>query len=526
MKSIRKLALGVVVVAPLVAGGFIAQERATQDGGRLLGQVLDLVQSRFVDSIDEGMLYEKAARGLVGQLQDPYSELLSPHQLTQFNTTTGGRYGGLGMSIEEQRDKGTVVAKVFHNSPAEAAGIREGDMIIMIDTLSTRGWNNARVADSLRGAPGSKVSVTFARPGVAEPIKNSFTRAVIRVPAVAYAISFDGIGYLPLDNFNESSTRDITAAVRKFQGERAKGLILDLRRNPGGYLDQSLSISNLFLPQGVEIASVRGRGAEPQVYQAREKPIAPDMPIVILIDQYSASAAEIVAGALQDHDRALILGLTSFGKGLVQTMYNLDGGYALKMTTGKWYTPAGRSIQKERKLMPDGQYVEVHPDSLETDSARKARPTYKSTAGRLLYGGGAITPDIIVKPDTFTTPEQVFLRSTATKAQDIYVTLYDYAFELKDKVRPDFEVQPAWRDELYTRLQKKGVEIDRAMYDGAARYLDREIERRVARLAFGDSAVRRRTLPDDPQLQKAIEILKKNPSTRELIALASSQARR
>jgi hypothetical protein len=180
MKSIRKLALGVVVVAPLVAGGFIAQERATQDGGRLLGQVLDLVQSRFVDSIDEGMLYEKAARGLVGQLQDPYSELLSPHQLTQFNTTTGGRYGGLGMSIEEQRDKGTVVAKVFHNSPAEAAGIREGDMIIMIDTLSTRGWNNARVADSLRGAPGSKVSVTFARPGVAEPIKNSFTRAVIR----------------------------------------------------------------------------------------------------------------------------------------------------------------------------------------------------------------------------------------------------------------------------------------------------------------------------------------------------------
>jgi carboxyl-terminal processing protease len=186
-----------------------------------------------------------------------------------------------------------------------------------------------------------------------------------------------------------------------------------------------------------------------------------------------------------------------------------------------------------RTLDPEGTQAHARwavrrgaPRLAETDSARKARPTYKSTAGRLLYGGGAITPDIFVKPDTFTTPEQVFLRSTATKAQDIYVTLYDYAFELKDKVRPDFQVQPAWRDELYTRLQKKGVEIDRAMYDGAARYLDREIERRVARLAFGDSAVRRRTLPDDPQLQKAIEILKKNPSTRELIALASSQARR
>lgn len=526
MKPIRKLALGVVVVAPLVAGGFIAQERATQDGGRLLGQVLDLVQSRFVDSIDEAMLYEKAARGLVGQLQDPYSELFSPHQLTQFNTTTGGRYGGLGMSIEDQRERGTVVARVFHNTPAEQAGVLEGDIIIAIDTLAVRGWGNGRVADSLRGTPGSKVSVTFARPGVTEPIKNSFTRAVIRVPAVAYAITFDGIGYLPLDNFNESSTRDITAAVRKFQSEGAKGLILDLRGNPGGYLDQSLSISNLFLQQGVQIASVRGRGAEPQVYQAREKPIAPEMPIVILINQYSASAAEIVAGALQDHDRALVLGATSFGKGLVQTMYNLDGGYALKMTTGKWYTPSGRSIQKERKLLPDGQFVEVHPDSLESDSARRARPIYKSTAGRALYGGGAITPDIFVKPDTFTTPEQAFLRATAQKQQDIYLAIYLMAQEMKDKVKIDFQVQPAWREDLYGRLKKRGVEIDKPLYDGASRYIDRELERRIARTAFGDSAVRRRTLPDDPQLQRAIDILKKNPSTRELIALASSQAKR
>ncbi len=525
MTHFRKLAIGLVVVAPLAAGAFVAQERATQDGGRLLGQVLDLVQSRFVDSVGETALYEKAARGLVNQLQDPYSELFSPQQLNQFNTTTAGRYGGLGMSIEEQHGKGTVVARVFNNSPAENAGVQEGDVIVMIDTLSTRGWGNGRVADSLRGVPGTTVTVSFARPGVPEPIKNSFKRAIIRVPAVAYAITFDGIGYLPLDNFNESSTREIAAAVRGFQAQKAKGLILDLRRNPGGYLDQALTISNLFLPQGVELASVRGR-TEPQVYKAREAPIAPDMPIVVMIDQYSASAAEIVAGALQDHDRALILGATSFGKGLVQTMYPLDGGYALKITTGKWYTPVGRSIQKERKLLPDGQFVEVHPDSLESDSARKARPTYKSTAGRLLYGGGAITPDIAVRPDTFTTAEQNFLRGTATKSQDIYVSMYDLAFELKSQVKPDFQVLPAWRDELYNRLKKKGVEIDRALYDGGSRYLDRQLERRIARLAFGDSAVGRRALPDDPQLQRAIDILKKNPSTRELIALASAAPRK
>ncbi len=523
MTKYRKVALGIVIVAPLVAGGFIAQERATQDGGRLLGQVLDLVQSRYVDSVDEAALYEKAARGLVNQLQDPYSELLTPRQVTQFNTTTGGRYGGLGMSIENQPGKGAVVAKVFHNTPAEAAGVREGDIIVGIDSLATRGWDNARVADSLRGTPGSMVTVTFARPGVAEAIKSTLKRAVIRVPAVPYAISFeDTIAYLPLDGFNESSTRDIAAAVRGFQSQGSKGLILDLRRNPGGYLDQALSISNLFLRQGQEIASVRGRGTQPQQYAAREAPIAPDIPIVILIDQYSASAAEIVAGALQDHDRALIIGQTSFGKGLVQTMYNLDGGYALKMTTGKWYTPVGRSIQKERQLLPDGQYVEVHPDSLESDSARKARPTYKSDAGRTLYGGGAITPDIVVKPDTLTTAEQKFVRAIAPKNQDVYVTMYDYAFELKDKVTMDFRVQPEWREEFFRRLQKKGVEVDRELYDGASRWVDRQIERRVARIAFGDSTERRRTLPDDRQLQKAIEVLRKGLSQKELLALASA----
>ncbi|MEO7965358.1 MAG: S41 family peptidase [Gemmatimonadaceae bacterium] len=522
MNRLRKFALAGVVIVPVVAGAFVAQERATADGGRLFGQVLDLVENRFVDSVDAAMLYEKAARGLVGQLQDPYSELFSPRQLAQFNTNTAGRYGGLGMQIEEQPSK-VVVSKVFPNTPAEHAGVREGDIIVKIDTLSTRGWSSARIADSLKGIPGSKVSVSFARPTVVEPIKSTFTRAIIHVPAVPYAISFDKIGYIPLQSFNEASTRDIAEAVRNLTTkEGARGLILDLRGNPGGFLDQALSISNLFLKEGTEIASVRGRSNEAQTYQAREKPIAPDIPLVILTDQYTASAAEIVAGALQDHDRALILGTTSFGKGLVQTVFNLDGGYALKMTTGKWFTPSGRSIQKERKLLPDGQFVEVHPDSLESDSAKKARPKYKSDGGRMVYGGGAITPDVMVKPDTFTTAEQSFLKATAPKSQDIYVTLYDYAMELRSKVagNANFKVDPTWREELYTRLKKKGVDIDPKLYEGAKTYVDRIIEGRVARLAFGDSTARRHSLDDDTQLQKAIEILKKGTNQKDLFALA------
>lgn len=527
MHRIRRAALVSVVLVPMVAGAFVVQERSARDGGRLFSQVLDLVSSRFVDSVNEADLYEKAARGLVEQLQDPYSELMAPRQLRQFNTNTAGRYGGLGMRIEEQIGKGVTIVQVFPGTPAEGAGIREGDLIVAIDTINVRGWNSRRVADSLTGTPGTKVTVTFARPGVPEPITATFTRALIRVPAVPYAITFDGgIGYIPLTGFNETSTGELAQAVQRLQQQGAKGLVLDLRNNPGGFLDQALSISNLFLKQGQEIASVRGRNVEPVTYHAQERPIAPELPLVILVDQYSASASEIVAGSLQDHDRAVIVGTTSFGKGLVQTLFNLDRGYALKMTTGKWYTPSGRSIQKERRLNEDGVYVEVHPDSEETDSARKARPEYRSDAGRIVYGGGAITPDLIVRPDTLTTAEMAFQRALASKFQEWRVVLYDYAFELKPKVTPDFTPQPAWRDELYRRLTTKGIELDRAVYDGGARYVDRELKLLVARLAFGDSTARKRSLDDDPQLRRALELLRRGQTQADLFAMVAAATRK
>jgi carboxyl-terminal processing protease len=432
------------------------------------------------------------------------------------------------MRIEEQPGKGVTVVVVFPGTPAEAAGIREGDLIVAIDTLTTRSWNSRRVADSLTGTPGTKVSVTFARPGAPEPIKATFTRALIRVPAVPYAITFDGnIGYIPLTGFNETSTGELSKAVRSLEAQGAKGLVLDLRSNPGGFLDQALAISNLFLKEGMEIASVRGRNVEPQVYFARERPVAPTLPLVILTDQYSASASEIVAGALQDHDRAVIVGTTSFGKGLVQTLFpDLPGGYALKMTTGKWYTPSGRSIQKERRLNEDGAYVEVHPDSVESDSARKARPVFRSDAGRVVFGGGAITPDLVVQPDTLTSDEQAFRRATAARSQDIYVTLYDYAYELKAQVKPGFQVQPAWREELFQRLKKKDVDIDRAMWDKASRVIDRDLELRVARLAFGDSAARRHRLNEDAQLSRALDLLRRGRSQQDLFTMVAANARK
>ncbi|HEX2780787.1 MAG TPA: S41 family peptidase [Gemmatimonadaceae bacterium] len=522
MTRFRRAAIAGIIIVPLVAGGFLVQEKSARDGARLLDQVLSLVSDRFVDTLDASALYEKAARGLVKELNDPYSELLSPKQREEFSRQTNGRYGGIGMLIEKQ-DAGVTVSRVFPHTPAENAGIREGDRIIQIDTASTTGWSITQVSNTLLGTPGTKVQVKFARPGVGEPIQVKFTRAEIHIPAVPYSMMIDGkTGYFQLLQFNETAASELEDALATLTRQGAKSVVVDLRDNPGGILEQAIGIGDLLLDNGQQIASVRGRGPEQQSsFSARGNAQFKDLQLVLLTDGYTASAAEIVAGALQDHDRALIVGQTSFGKGLVQTVYTLDGGWALKMTTAKWFTPVGRSIQKERKLLPDGRFVEVHPDSMESDSARKARPVYHSDAGRIVYGGGAITPDVVVREDTLTTAEQALAKALAPKAPAVATALSDYAQELRGTVKPDFTVQQAWRDELYRRITAAGVKIERKDYDAGAGFINRELERRVARLAFGDSAAKRRDLPHDAPLRKALDLLENGKSQRDLLARAA-----
>jgi carboxyl-terminal processing protease len=521
MQRRRSVFLGLILL-PVVAGGFLIQNRETADGARVLEQVLSLVSQRFVDSVSSAALYEKAAKGMVKELNDPYSELFSPKELASFSQQTNGKYAGIGMQIEDQQGVITI-SKVFPHTPAEGGGVREGDKILFVDTLSTRGWKTQQVSDYLIGKEGTKVTVKFGRPGVAEPITTTFTRQVIRIPAVPYAIVLDNrIGYMPVQRFNETSANEVKAAVAALEKEGIKGVILDMRGNPGGILEQSIVMSNLFLNNGQEIVSVRSRANDTQSYGTRGAPAFPTLPVTVLTDEYTASASEIVAGALQDHDRALVVGQTSYGKGLVQTLFPLDGGYALKITTAKWYTPSGRSIQRERKFV-NGKFVEEQPDSLETEAKKKARPAYKSDAGRIVYGGGGVAPDVLVRDDTLTTAEQTLAKALAPKSQDVYVTVYDYTFELARNARKDFTVLPAWRDELYRRLEAKKVKLDRAQYDAASRYVDRLLEQQVARHVGGDSTAKRHDLQFDAPLRKALELMEKGNNQKDLFVLAASQ---
>jgi carboxyl-terminal processing protease len=371
----------------------------------------------------------------------------------------------------------------------------------------------------MQGTPGEKVRAKFIRPGVPSPLDVTFTRAQIRIPAVPYAVMFDGaIAYIPLQQFNETAARELAAQLVRFKGEGAKGIVLDLRGNQGGFLDQALDVSNLFLKQGQEIVSVRTRVEPPIRSFADEAPLAPTIPLVILTDGLSASASEIVAGALQDHDRALIIGTTSFGKGLVQTMLPLDGGWALKLTTGKWYTPSGRSIHKPRTI------AELeNPDTATAPEDVSNKPVFKSDAGRKVYGGGAITPDLLVLPDTISTAEQNVAKKLFK--QEAYVAISDYALSLKDGLRPDFKVQPQWRDELLRRVREKGIDINKAEWEAGHEYVDRTLANRVARFAFGDSTAKRREVGDDAQLMKALDIVRNGHTQQDLFALATAAQR-
>jgi carboxyl-terminal processing protease len=296
-----------------------------------------------------------------------------------------------------------------------------------------------------------------------------------------------------------------------------------MRDNGGGIVEQSLETASLFLQPGQEIASIRSRNQPTEALKAQGKHLEQQIPLIVLVDGGSASATEIVAGALQDHDRALIVGSNSFGKGLVQSVYTLNGGYNLKLTTGKWFTPSGRSIHRERKLMPTGEFVEVHPDSLKKEDM--VRPTFKSDAGRVVYGGGGVRPDVLVAEDTLTTAERDFLRVAAVQGQKINKVLQDYAIELKASVPRNMTTPPAaWTNELMQRLSRDSVKID-PKYEAAERsFLTRDLASRAMRMAYGDAAAKVRLIAEDKPLMKAIELLQKSTTQAQLLASAPAAA--
>jgi carboxyl-terminal processing protease len=328
---------------------------------RLLAEVLERVKSDYVDEVDDERLIEAAIRGMVADL-DPHSSYLDQEEYDEIRISTSGSYSGVGLEVSAAEGR-VVVVSAMEGSPAADAGVRSGDIIISVDGMPVEPSDVDDTVLRLRGDPGTQVRLTLTRDGGESPLSLDLVRAQIQVASVRYELVEPSYGYVRLTHFSETTAgdlRDAVAALLDLAGQPLSGLVLDLRNNPGGVLDASVEVSDAFLEEGL-IVSAEGRQADARFrLEAQAGDILEGAPLAVIVNGGSASAAEIVAGALQDHHRALIVGTRTFGKGSVQTVVPLSGGRAVKLTTSRYYTPSGRSIHKSG-IRPD---VIVEPDSV------------------------------------------------------------------------------------------------------------------------------------------------------------------
>ncbi|HEY4131851.1 MAG TPA: S41 family peptidase, partial [Gemmatimonadaceae bacterium] len=455
----------------------------------------------------------------VNELGDPHSVYLTPALLKSLSERTSGRYAGVGAQIDI-RDGWITIVSPMAGGPALAAGIRTGDRIIEVDGKPIHGVGLDEAQKALRGEPGSVVKLTIERPAVAAPLKFALTRGEVKVQSVQHAqMLSDSIGYVALTIFSEESAAGLRHAIDSLRTAGMKTLLLDLRGDPGGLLDQGVSVSDLFLDPHQRIVSMRGRTPDAsRSFDDRMPQQWPTMPVAVLVDSNTASAAEIVAGALQDHDRAVLLGSQTYGKGSAQNVFPLGEDGAVKLTIALWYTPSGRSINKRRPS----------PDEPVPDTTSKTPPTYKTDSGRTVRGGGGIAPDVKLPPMKLTTSDTAFERALGKQIPQFRDALTDYALSIKANrsvTSPDFVVSQAMRDELYRRMRSRGVMLDSATYVASSGLVDRLLSYEVTRYVFGESAEYARRLKDDPSVTATVKFLRGATTEHELLAKADSAAK-
>jgi carboxyl-terminal processing protease len=523
--------VAVVALAALVSGGWLLQ-RGTEPAGsvyqqaRLFDDVLAHVADYYVDSLDEKQLYQMAIDGMLDQLGDPYSVFLKPEDFRQLSEATTGNYSGLGIQIDVRDGWITVVAPL-PDTPAERAGVQTGDRIIELDGRSTEGWKQDQAVKELRGPAGSTADLTIRRLGIDQPIKFKLTRANIHIRSVQIAMMLnDRVGYISLNPVSENSTREVAQAVDTLLKQGMKSMIWDLRQNPGGLLDQGVAVSDLFLDPGKAIVETRGRAPGSTHEYSDSKPQQwPHLPIVVIVNGGTASAAEIISGALQDHDRAVVLGTPTFGKGLVQSFWRLTPETGLKLTTARWFTPSGRTIQRVTKSEAE-QEAQVIAAQRGQDTKPDSTAIFHTDAGRTVYGGGGIRPDIFVPADTFTSAERSFIRALGDKAPVYRDALAGYALELKEGKRlttPNFTVTDAMVDEIVRRVRAKGAVLPDSVVAGGRALISQELGYEAARYVFGRAVEFRRRMADDQQVQRAVALADRAKSPQDLLTLANTQ---
>jgi carboxyl-terminal processing protease len=500
---------------------------------QLIDAVAWSIDSKYMEAVDRKELIYSGIRGMLETL-DPFSVMQEKKEYNQLMEMTQGKYQGLGMMID-LRDEIITVVSPIEGTPAQKKGIRAGDKILEIDGKSTKGMSTEDASKLMRGPAGTKVVLTIKREGLAEVLEYELERAVIQLKNVPYyGVLDNNIGYVRLSRFSEESGSELKNALEELQKKKIKGLILDLRNNGGGLLAQAVETADLFLNKGDLIVYTKGRGEEKiSEFLAQGNGFYKDAPLAVLVNDGSASASEILAGAIQDWDRGVLIGDTTFGKGLVQQVFDMPNDVYLKLTTAKYYIPSGRSIQKP-------QLSKRHPSTALVDSTRD-KEIFHTKGGRIVYGGGGIVPDIEVKDEEIFTPLEInlerqqmffdfavsYLAEHKDLPQDFEVTdqmvlqfkdflkkknfTYRTALEIQvDSLEKTIKAQEdGERYQETLKNLKKLVEEDKEKdFDQSLSYIKRSIKRDILNSLYGEKAVYEQVLlKDDPYVKKALEIL-------------------
>lgn len=519
----------------------------------LFGRVYQEISKKYVEEVDPNEFMRAGINGMLATL-DPYTVLVEKEDNAELQIMSSGKYGGLGMRIGLRSNWPTVVEPPFAGTPALKAGIREGDKIIEVDGKSTKGKSISEVANMLRGEIGSEVFLKIGREGEEEPIEFRLIRAEIVVTDVVYSgMIRDGIGYIRLRHFSRNAGKDIERAIRDLKKQGLEGLILDLRSNPGGLLEAAVSVSENFIEKDKPIVSTQGRvKGSVQKYRSERDPVLEGLPLIVLVNGYSASASEIVAGAVQDLDRGVIVGSNTFGKGLVQTVVPITGEAALKITTAQYLIPSGRSIQDPTKYLRDSDGDDVLLDDDErsnngrngnsaskSEQEEKQEKVFHTAGGRKVYASHGITPDVVVKEDTLRPFQMQLLRKTMPfqfavvyavqhpelpkefevtpgMLQEFEQFLKEKEFEYKSEVEEALhEIEKAAKDNDYyasisTSIEDLRQEIliqkDRE-FERSTVFIKEQLEREISAKLWGTKAEIEAGFDSDDAIQEAIAIL-------------------
>ena len=464
-----------------------------QDSLRRITQVLRTAEQNYADPVDtEKAIFSGAIPGMLHTL-DPHSNFFDPKSFAQLRDDQRGRYYGVGMSVMPLNGK-TVIMTPFPGSPAYKAGLRTGDVIVAVDDRRTDNLSTTEVAEMLKGPRGTTVKILVEREGTPEPLPFTITRDEIPRFSIDHAFELaPGVAYVRITQFNETTSQELRQKLSQLNAQELTGLVLDLRGNPGGLLSEGVAVAEMFLQRGQLIVSHRGRASKEKQYMARGNRSL-STPLVIVINRGTASAAEIVSGAIQDHDRGLIIGETSFGKGLVQTVYPLSDNTGLALTTAKYYTPSGRLIQRDYSDVSEYDYRYLRGGSSNAE--------VKSTdTGRQVYGGGGITPDVPLPEPKLNRFQQILGRN------DVFFNFAKRYLAENKTIDRDFEVTPAVMDRFRQFLQEKQVPFTEGEITDNLDYIKRQIKLQLVLTIYGMDDAFRLEKAADPQIQKAMDLL-------------------